>query len=621
MIGIKKRLQMNLQTTVKEFRLIYRLWSPPPDLTISQWADEYRILSAESAAEPGKWRTDRTPYMKEIMDSINDPRYERIVMMTSSQVGKTELLLCIIGYFIHYDPAPILLIQPNVKPMAEDFSKDRLAPMIRDTPVLRDKVSDVKSRSSGNTMLHKSFPGGHITMVGANSPSGLASRPIRIVLADEVDRYPASAGTEGDPLTIVSKRTTTFWNRKLVFVSTPGEKETSRIESAYMEGTQEKWSYSCPDCGRYQPLTWGQIRFEDVTHECKYCKERHNEFTWKSRPAMWVADNPDAAKVRSFHLNELSSPWKRWTVIIEEFLEAKHRGNESLKAWVNTSLGETWEEQGDSLDSQTLEKRREVYNCEVPDNVLVLTASVDVQDDRLELEIVGWGLEKESWGIQYKVFLGDPAILKSLDPKTPSVWEQLDLYLQRYFSYADGGQTQISCTCIDSGGHFTTEVYEFCVKREHRRIFAIKGQGLDGVPLIGKPSRSNRKKCALFMIGVNTAKELLFSRLKIDYVGPGYCHFPIEPAKGYDEGYFKGLMAEKRKIKYHKGRPRVEWSKASGARNEPIDLRNYATAALEILNPNLEKLALIGRETVSGMSSNKKQQPRKRRVINSGVSV
>lgn len=475
---------------------------------------------------------------------------------------------------------------------------------------------------AGKEMIptHNTFPGGHLTIVGANSAAGLASRPIRIVLADEVDRYPLSAGNEGDPLGLALKRTTTFvGSRKHIIVSTPTEKGLSRIEAAYNEGTRERWCYSCPSCGKFQPLTWAQIRFEDVTHECQFCKERADELDWKSRPAMWLAEDPDATKARSFHINELSSPWKRWDEIISEFRLAKAGGRDRLRVWVNTALGETFEEQGDTLDADTLLRRREAYNCELPDGVLVLTAAVDVQDNRLEAEVAGWGLGKESWGIQYKTFFGDPAVLESKDPTAPSVWEQLDKFLETVFFYEDGNGLRISCTCIDSGGHHTTEVYQFCVKREHRRIFAIRGQGTEGVPLITKPSRSNRWHCALFSVGVNAAKETLFSRIKTEFVGPNYCHFPIEPEKGYDEGYFRGLVAEKRMIRYYKGQPKVEWVKPSGARNEPLDLRNYATAALEILNPNLDVLARIPREVVSKAQNNSNPQGRRRRTLSSGV--
>jgi phage terminase large subunit GpA-like protein len=608
---------MAKKATLQLFCEIVKMVAPPVDLRISEWADMFRILP-ESAAEPGQWSTDRVPYMREIMDSVTNPQWETIVVMSSAQVGKTELLLNIIGYYIHYDPSAIIMLQPTLD-MGQAFSKDRLAPMINDMPELRYRVKDVKTRDSGNTILHKTFKGGSITIVGANSPTGLSGRPIRIVLADEVDRYDASAGTEGDPLALATKRTTTFWNSKKVYVSTPGDKETSRIEPAYMEGTQEQWCYPCPACGQLQPLTWGQIRFEDATHECCHCKERFDEFSWKNLRGQWKARNPEATRTRSFHLNELSSPWKRWPTIIEEFREAKRMGKESLKVWINTSLGETWEEQGDTLDAELFTKRREVYDCEVPNGVLVMTAGVDVQDDRLEVEIVGWGIGKESWGIEYKTFLGDPAIIKAANLSQPTIWEQLDRYLQKTFKFSDGNEINISCVCIDSGGHFTTEVYDFCLPREVRRIFAIKGVGGDGLPLVGKPSRSNRKKVALFPLGVDTGKEQLFSRLKTEFEGPGYCHYPREAEKGYDEGYFKGLTAEKRVIRYHKGRPRIDWVKRSGARNEPLDLRNYATAAMEILNPPFELLDENRRNPLASKAVT--APPRRRGVISKGVEV
>lgn len=598
------------------FRECAQVVSPPPDLTVSQWADLYRRLSPESSAEPGQWRTDRAPYQREIMDAINDPAVETVVVMTSSQVGKTEILLNIIGYYIDYDPAPIMVIQPTLE-MAKAFSKDRLSPMIRDTPALRGKVKDARARDSDNTVLHKKFPGGHITIVGANSPASLASRPIRILLADEVDRYPVSAGTEGDPLILAEKRTTTFWNRKKVYVSTPTIKGISRIEAAFLSSSQEEWCLPCPSCGKYQPLTWAQMRFEDVTHECIYCGARHGEFEWKAGQGKWVAKEKNF-RIRGFHLNELASPWKRWEKIIEEFQEAnkeKERGNiELLKAWINTTLGETWEEQGDGIETNDLFKRRENYGCEVPEGVLVLTAGVDVQDDRLEVEVVGWGKDKESWGIEYRAIYGDPG--------QQAVWQQLDDYLNRTWKYEDGMAISIACACIDSGGHFTQQVYDFCKPREHRRIFAIKGQGGPGFPLVGRATRTNRKRVALFPVGVDTGKELILSRLKIEEEGPGYCHFPREPERGYDQAYFDGLTSEKRVLRYHKGRPRFEWIKRPGTRNEPLDCRNYATAALEILNPNLETLAQIPKKDYYKQNAPMTGAPRlRRRILSRGISV
>jgi phage terminase large subunit GpA-like protein len=596
-------------------RSVVKVVAPPPDLTVSQWADRERRLSSESSAEPGRWKTDRAPYQREIMDALNDPATETIVVMSSAQVGKTEILLNIIGYYIDQDPAPILLLQPTLE-MAEAFSKDRLAPMLRDTPALKGKVKDPRSRDSGNTLLHKQFPGGHITMAGGNSPASLSSRPIRILLADEVDRYPVSAGSEGDPLSLAERRTSNFWNRKKVYVSTPGVRGMSRIEAAYENSTQEQWCLPCPSCGKLQPLTWAQLHFEDLTLECVHCGARHTEVAWKRQEGQWVARKEHP--VRGFHLNALASPWKTWSAIVAEFKEAKRIGPEGLKAWVNTVLGETWEEEGDVVEEDALRTRQDHYGAEVPDGVLVLTAGVDTQDDRLEVEVVGWGLGKESWSIEYRTIYGDPG--------QNAVWEQLDEFLGRFWSFTSGQLIGISCTCVDSGGHFTDQVYRFCKAREHRRIFAIKGKGGPGNPaIVGKPTRNNRHRTALFTLGVDTLKELFFSRLKVEDPGPGYCHFPKGPEKGHDRAYYLGITSEKKMLRYRKGRPYIEWVKrGSGIRNEPLDCRIYATGALEIFNPDLEKLAKSGPKARryaqnSPMTAQRMHVGRRRRVISKGI--
>lgn len=582
-MSLMKKKKTKIQNkTIKLFRDIVKILAPPKKMTVSEWADNFRKLSPESSAEAGQWRTDRAPYQRAIMDSISDPLVETIVVMSSAQVGKTEIENNIIGYFIDYDPSPMMLLMPTID-LAVSYSKERLAKMIRDTPALKGKVKDAKSKDSNNTLLEKAFPGGYIVLVGANSPTGLSSRPIRILIADEVDRFPLSAGAEGDPLSLAEKRTKTFWNKKKVFISTPTIKGVSRIEDEFEESTKEEWCLPCPCCGKYQPLKWAQIKFEDVTMECAFCKERFTEFEWKAGKGRWISSNKTVEKKRGFHLNALASPWERWENIIDEFKTAKAKGKETLKVWVNTSLGESWEDQGEKIqDLESLVKRKERYNCEIPEDVLVLTAGVDVQDDRLEIEIVGWGEGKESWGIEYKVIYGDPG--------QPVIWNQLDEYLSKQWKYADDTGLVISCTCIDSGGHFTTDVYNFCKPREYKRIFAIKGQGGTGLPLIYKVSRKNRLKVPLIILGVDTGKENIMSNLKLTDEGPNYCHFPIESERGYTEEYFKGLTSEKKVTKYLKGIKKFEWTKKSGARNEPLDLRNYASAALEILNPNLEML-------------------------------
>ena len=252
------------------FEKIFKVLQPPPDLKLSEWADEYRRLSSEASAEPGRWRTSKAPYQREIMDAITDMTVKKVVVMSAAQVGKTDaMILNPIGYYIHYEPSPIMVLQPTIQ-MAEAFSKDRLSPMIRDTPVIAERIND-KSRTSGNTILQKIFPGGHVTMVGANSPSSLASRPIRILLADEIDRYPATAGSEGDPLFLAAKRLTTFWNRKEVDVSTPTIKGLSRIEVEYQNSSRGEWNAPCPCCGELQPLKWANVVFDkDNLNEINY---------------------------------------------------------------------------------------------------------------------------------------------------------------------------------------------------------------------------------------------------------------------------------------------------------------------------------------------------------------
>lgn len=597
--------------TLNLFRKSAGIVAPPPKLTVSQWADANRILSKESSAEPGKWNTDRAPYQREIMDSISDPGTDEIVIMSSAQVGKSELINNIIGYYIDYDPSPMLLMQPTLE-MAEAYSKDRIAPMIRDTPTLTKKVNSPKAKDGNNTLLQKKFAGGHLTLVGANSPASLASRPVRIVLADEVDRFPSSAGTEGDPLSLAQKRTKTFWNYKWITVSTPTIKGASRIEMEYEESTKEQWSVSCPSCGKLQPYSWPQIRFDSVTMECVHCKEQHKEVEWKSRPGQWIAKNPEATK-RGFHLNALASPWEKWSRIIEEFKSAKRKGTENLKTWVNTTLGESWEDKTNDQDHEKLISRRIRYNCDVPKEALVLTAGVDVQDDRLEVEIVGWGINDISYGINYKIFYGDPG--------QDAVWNQVDAFLMNDFIRNDGVTLNISAACVDSGGHYTNEVYDFCKAREHRRIFAIKGKGGAGIAYINKPNKVGRQSVHLFTIGVNEGKDIIYSRLKNEFEDkPGYCYFPVEKEKGYDEAYFVGLTAERKVTRFVGGAPKIDWVKrSSNIRNEPLDLRNYALAAFRILNPDMKYLA---ENQLTGNVFNqtvKRKKKRRKGVLSKGV--
>ena len=585
------------------------VFRPPPDLTVSEWADEYRFLSREASPEAGKWHTDRAPYQREMMDAVKT--CERIVIMTAAQIGKTELLLNVIGYFIAKEPSPILLLQPTLE-MGEAFSKDRLAPMVRDCPELTPLIANPRARDSGNTLLHKNFPGGHITIAGANSPAGLASRPIRVLLCDEVDRYPLSAGSEGDPLTLAQKRTANFWNRRIVLVSTPTQKGLSRIEAAYEQSTREEWCVPCPVCGKYQPYVWENIVYKDRTEpvmRCVYCGQESCEALWKSGLGQWQGVSGKDFTTRGFHLNAFASPWVRWGEIVEQYHEAYATGEEMLKVWTNTMLGETWEDPEGVIELETLNDNCESYGCEVPDEVLLLTAGVDTQDDRLELEIVGWGLRNQSWGIQYKVLYGDPG--------EPELWGQLDEYLQRTWRKAGGEELGLSCVCIDSGGHYTDEVYKFCKARTRRRVFPIIGRGQWGMASVSRPSRNNRARVPLFTLGVSTLKGVLNTRLRASKGQGGYCHFPSEPERGYDEVYFRGLLSERMVIKRLRGRETVRFEvRDSKTRNEPLDCRVYAMGAYEILNPDLKKA-----EQGKGESRAVKSVKPRRRVIRRGLMI
>jgi phage terminase large subunit GpA-like protein len=549
---------------------------PPPRLTVSEWADQYRQLSREASSEPGQWRTARAEYQREILDAVSDPATHTVVVMSSSQVGKTEILLNAIGYHVAHDPAPILFLQPTVE-MAETVAKDRVAPLIRDTPCLTKLIAEPLSRSGGNTILHKQFAGGSLTLAGANSPASLASRPIRIVFADEVDRYPPSAGTEGDPITLVKARQKNFWNRKLVLTSTPTIKGVSRIEQAFAESDQRYFAVPCPHCKELQRLVWGQVRwpagkYADAAFHCCECGAAWTDAQrWAAaRKGRWIAQQPFRG-VAGFHLSELNSPWAKVEDMVRAFIEAKEsRSQERLRAWMNTTLGECWEQDGERIDDAGISGRAESWSGEPP-GVLFRTAGVDVQDDRLEVEIVGWGADEESWSLDYHVIFGDPS--------GPALWADLDRYL------LDQGP---AAACVDSGGHHTQAVYKFCRERMRRRVYAIKGMAGPGRLVWPKRASKGSGNARLFMVGVDAAKDRVFSHLKLSTAGAGYCHFPDDR----DQRYFAGLASETVVTRYSKGFPIREYLRRSGARNEPLDCRVYAFAAMCSLNPNWKSLVV-----------------------------
>jgi phage terminase large subunit GpA-like protein len=533
------------------------------------------VLSAEASAEPGRWRTDRVPYLREVMDAVSDREVNEVTFMASSQVAKTELILNVLGYYIDHDPAPMLIVQPTQKPMAESFSKERLAPMLRDTPCLRGKVADAKSRDSGNTILQKQFPGGFVAIAGANSPSSLASRPVRVVLLDEVDRFPESAGAEGDPAALAERRTETFWNRKVIRTSTPTIRSVSRIEAAFEEGDRRRYHVPCPDCGEYQPLKWANVVFDskdlntDAQYACEHCGVLidHRHKSMMLRKGRWIAEAPFTGHA-SFHINRLYSPWRTWADVARDFLASKDDG-ERMRVFVNTSLGESYEEESEKVEATPLYRRREVYE-QPPEQVAAVTFGVDVQADRFEIEFVGWGEGEESWSLHYERLY--------CDPTTPNAWAILGKALRKQFTSEDGRLLSAVCGCVDSG-YLADEVYNFSRRVGARFAIPVKGASIRGKPLINFPIRPNAKRVYLTEVGTDTAKDVIYQRLAIDEYGAGYSHWPVDDM--YDEEYFAQLTGEVKRRKYSRGHAYFEWH-ATRPRVEALDCRVYALAAVRI---------------------------------------
>lgn len=585
---------------------------PLPKTSVSQWADNYRMLSSGISAEPGKWKTSRAPYQKDIMNAFTEPGIHRVVVKSSSQIGKSDMMNNVIGRFAHLDPCAIMMIQPTID-MAQDYSKTRIAPMIRDTKVLNNLFYDVKSRDANNTILSKVFPGGRLIMCGANSPAGLASRPIRILLADEVDRFPDSAGTEGDPVDLAAKRMTTFWNSCMGLFSTPTNEGTSRIDEEYLAGTQEEWQHKCPNCGEYHLLRhidmtvdYKEIKtpsgkktviVNDVKWRCPHCGFSFSEKEMKQTPQKYISRNADALKngIRSFFVNGFTSPWMTWTRIMREWLEAKG-DPEREKVIMNTVFGESYKQKGAFEDEQIFLRRRESYGAELPNGVLLLTAAIDTQDNRLEYEVVGWGKEEECWGIRKGIVLGAP--------NQDRTWKEIDNILDKTYHFADGKGLKVIRTFIDSGGHYTSDVYNYCQKNFHKQRFAIKGRGGPGIPLIYKIAKANNAKAPLILLGVDDGKQQIMDRLSIDSPGPLYFHFPQDEGikelsnRGYDDLYFKGIISEHKKVYKRNGVLREVWETTKNVRNEPLDLRNYNLACMKSLKPDWDKLEML----VNGMS-------------------
>ena len=523
------------------------------------------------------------------MDAVNDETVQTICVMFASQTGKTECINNIAGYFIDCDPAPILVVQPTVE-FAESWSKERLVPMLRDCECFHDKVRDSRSRDSGNTILHKSFIGGNIAIVGANAPAGLAGRPRRVVLLDEVDRFPISAGTEGDPCALAIRRTESFYNSVIVLTSTPTLKGFSRIEAEFLQTDQRHWFCPCPRCNEFQVLRWCNVVWpenepEKAFYRCEHCQAEldDNDRMLMIKRGEWRPMAEFNGK-RGYFLNGIYSPFKckrgyksRLHQMAAQFLEAKHGGVETLKAWTNTFLAETWEAEGDKLNPLDISSRREDYATEIPAEALVLTWAADVQSNRIECEMIAWGEAEECWGIKRGYFLGDPNT-------SQEVWRQLSDFANSEFVHPEFGKIKASIGCVDSG-YATQQVYAFARRMSPMRCYAIKGSKNRLKNPVETPKRTSRSSALL--VDTSEFKTMIFSRLKVLEPGPRYSHFP----KSYDDEFFAQLTAEKVVSRWVKGVHYLSWENVRpNKRNEALDIRVYNHAALHILNVNWDRL-------------------------------
>jgi len=570
---------------------------PDPVEPMSEWADEYRILNQTYAAESGKWRTSRTPYLKEIMDAFSpSSRCEFVTIMKGAQLGFTEALTNMIGYIIHRAPAPAMMVQPTQN-LAKRYSKQRLATMISDMPVLKGLVADPRARDSGNTTTAKAFDGGVLFIAGANSAADLRSVPVRYLLLDEVDAYPYDVDNEGDPIELAINRTKTFARRKVLIGSTPTVKDVSRVEREYLKADQRKYHVPCPHCDVMDELTFPNIKWdkddnnqhlpESAYYACPHCAGVINESSKAEMLAngQWVAQAPEnnfRDKRRSYHISSLYSPWETWASMVQKFIDAQADPH-LLKTFINTALGECWDEEANRIDMHDLQKTAEEYSLRVlPMGALLVTCGVDVQDNRLECVLYAWGRGEESWVIDYQVFFGDPA--------SDDLWAELDEYLEKELQHTSGSIVKVSAVAVDTGGHHTQKVYDFCRLRKHRHIIAIKGQSTRNRPVIGRPTNQDismrgttiKGGVQLWPIGTDTAKGVLYGRFGIESGAAGSVHF----SKDLPDEFYAQITAEKLITRYHKGHPIQEWVKPSHRRNEVLDCTVYALAAAYHLGMN-----------------------------------
>lgn len=589
---------------------------PPPEMTISQWAEKYRILAGTASSEPGRWSNARTPYLVEIMDELSPQSSATdVVFMKGSQIGGTEVLINTALYYIKHCPSPIGQFQ-TTEQTAKRFLKQRENPAFT--------AMGMNDLFYGDEMYIKEFPGGILTTGWSNSPSNFRSAPFCISLCDEISEWPDDCGGQGDPCELARRRTTNFPRRKLFWNSTPGIEGECRITKMFELGDQRHYQVPCPHCGELHKWEWGNVVWDcdsngkalpqTVRMRCPHCGEEYGEYHKTELMALgqWVAENPDG-EYPSFHINALYSPlgWYSWANAVSDFVKAKGDVNKMI-SFTNNVLGEPWSlDGGKVIDPNGLMSRCEEYEAEVPDGAVVLTAGVDVQDDRLEVEIVGWGKGLENWGITNRILIGNPS--------EQGVWDALDSILMASYRNSLNENLYVAATLIDSGGHHTDDVYRYTAKRERRNVFACVGKAGLARPLVTRPQKTKKSlvyNASLVNVGVDIAKDQFYDWISIENPGPGYCHFPAKPDE-YNQEYFAQLTAEKRFKKWVRG-SQVWAYKKLRPRNEALDKRNYARGALNIVGIDVDKFADAGRKFLRNVAA-PVRRPSGPRLVSGGI--
>jgi phage terminase large subunit GpA-like protein len=586
------------------------LYAPPSTLTVSEFADRELVVTAGPLAGT-HWRTDFTPYLRGILDAFHEPGVEVVVVQAASQVGKTAAAVAVVAYHMIHDPSPILVVEPTVDPMAEDFSRNRLRPMIEASPTLRERVGKRRAKDTSNTTLAISFRGGDVAIGGANSAASLAARSRRVLILDEVDRYPPELPGEGSTIALAMKRTAAYRHRRRILMLSSPTLRGGTIDTWFQRGDQRRFHVPCPQCGVMHPLQWAHVRW--VNHDpttarlhCPACDHGMDDAERLAAVAQgtWHADHPHRSDrtIVSFHLWEAYSPFSSLADLVAAFLRAqalaKTGDRTELHTWQNTTLGEPVEpDAGEGVEPHVLLLRREAYDpaVQIPSGISAITMGVDVQDDRLEGLVVGWGPGEESWLLDRATIPGDTS--------HPQPWKELDAVLSVEFRHQLGPRLRILATCLDSAGHRTSEVYEYCHRWAARRVYATIGRAGEH-PLVSSatPRRWGRgeRQVPLYTIGVDAAKAIVMSRLALTEKGPAYVHLPA--TEWADEELALQLTSERLVTGYTRGIRTTAWKKIR-MRNEALDCLVLAYAALRLLNPRLDLwMAHIKRAAASGVS-------------------